>query len=222
MRPRCCGLPVSLGDGPAAPRDWAAAFAAAVASVGELGGAKRGDRTMLDALEPASEAFTAAIDAGLAPQAAWQRAIEAAEAGTAATATMFPRAGRAAYLGGARDGRTRRRAPRLCWSGCERSPPRRTHHERRTATWRADGPPLGGDGVRHQPGPRVPAQSHRRAARGKPGLDAAGGARRGGQADPLLPVLHRADAASRHPGRFLRRQRQGPSVAAAMASQAGQ
>ncbi len=87
-----------LGDGPGAAESWAAALAAAVASIGELGGAKRGDRTMLDALEPASETFSAAIRAGVPGPVAWQRAIDAAEAGTAATATMFPRAGRAAYL----------------------------------------------------------------------------------------------------------------------------
>jgi ATP-dependent dihydroxyacetone kinase len=78
---------------------WARAFANAVASIGELGGAKRGDRTMLDALLPASEAFTAAVQEGLSLPAAWRRAVDTAAAGTAATADMRPRIGRAAYLG---------------------------------------------------------------------------------------------------------------------------
>ncbi len=88
-----------LGDGPATPVTWARAFASAVASVAELGGARRGDRTMLDALEPASEAFSAALQEGVAALEAWQRAIKAAEDGTAATAGMRARLGRAAYLG---------------------------------------------------------------------------------------------------------------------------
>ncbi|MBR0645158.1 dihydroxyacetone kinase family protein, partial [Plastoroseomonas hellenica] len=43
------------------PADWAAAFRAGVEAVAELGGAKPGDRTMLDALVPAAEALAAAI-----------------------------------------------------------------------------------------------------------------------------------------------------------------
>ncbi|MBV9785368.1 MAG: dihydroxyacetone kinase subunit DhaK [Acidisphaera sp.] len=86
--------------GPAgAPGDWARAFAAAVGSVAALGGAKPGDRTMLDALEPASEAFSTALRANATLREAWARAIAAAEDGTAATAAMRPRVGRAAYLG---------------------------------------------------------------------------------------------------------------------------
>jgi dihydroxyacetone kinase len=54
---------------------------------------------MLDALEPASEAFNAALREGAGASEAWQRAIKAAEDGTAATASMWPRLGRAAYLG---------------------------------------------------------------------------------------------------------------------------
>jgi ATP-dependent dihydroxyacetone kinase len=72
------------------PQDWAEAFRLGVASIGELGGAKPGDRTMLDALYPAVEAFATG---GL------QAAARAAEEGTAATAAMIPRIGRASYLG---------------------------------------------------------------------------------------------------------------------------
>ena len=88
-----------LGSGPVTDAVWARAFAAAVASIGELGGAKPGDRTMLDALVPASEAFTAAVQGGAALPQAWARAVAAAQAGTEATVTMRPRPGRAAYLG---------------------------------------------------------------------------------------------------------------------------
>jgi dihydroxyacetone kinase len=85
-----------LGDRPPDRAAWVEAFRQAVAAIGELGGARPGDRTMLDALHPAAEAF--ATEAG-APAAAWAAAVAAAEAGTAATATMRPRLGRAAYLG---------------------------------------------------------------------------------------------------------------------------
>ncbi len=88
-----------LGATTPTPEAWARAFAAAVASIAELGGAKPGDRTMLDALVPASETFSAAIRRGMSMTEAWQQAIRAAEDGTAATATMHPRVGRAAYLG---------------------------------------------------------------------------------------------------------------------------
>jgi len=73
------------------PTDWIAAFGAAVAAITELGGAKAGDRTMVDALLPALEA--ARQGANLAVIA------NAAEAGAEATATMFPVLGRASYLG---------------------------------------------------------------------------------------------------------------------------
>lgn len=88
-----------LGTGPATPNAWARAFASAVASIATLGGAKRGDRSMLDALEPASDAFTAAVGDGAGLPESWKRAVAAAEKGMAATASMHPRVGRAAYLG---------------------------------------------------------------------------------------------------------------------------
>jgi ATP-dependent dihydroxyacetone kinase len=78
---------------------WTEAFAAAVASIGEIGGARPGDRTMLDALAPALEAWTRTVQAGGSPSAALRSAAEAAEDGAAATATMEPRLGRASYLG---------------------------------------------------------------------------------------------------------------------------
>ncbi|KAA2211819.1 dihydroxyacetone kinase family protein [Teichococcus oryzae] len=87
-----------LGDAPSA-KDWAEAFAQAVAAIGELGGARPGDRTMLDALHPAAEAFSRAAAAGQSLHAAWAAAIQAATEGADATRSMRPRLGRAAYLG---------------------------------------------------------------------------------------------------------------------------
>jgi dihydroxyacetone kinase len=79
-------------DGIAEPTNaqWLAAFRAAAASIGELGGARPGDRTMLDALDPAVSAWHAA---------GFAAAVNAAEQGAAATAQMYPRLGRASYLG---------------------------------------------------------------------------------------------------------------------------
>ena len=90
----------SLGGLPApAPADWARAFDAAVTAITELGGAQPGDRTMVDALRPAADAFAAATATGAALGPAWQAAIAAAEQGLLATRSMRPGAGRASYLG---------------------------------------------------------------------------------------------------------------------------
>lgn len=78
---------------------WDAAFAAGVGAVGEIGGARSSDRTMVDALHPALEAWNAARRAGAAPAEALARAAEAAATGASATAEMTPRLGRASYLG---------------------------------------------------------------------------------------------------------------------------
>ncbi|KVR24124.1 dihydroxyacetone kinase [Burkholderia ubonensis] len=80
-------------------RDWATAFRCAVESIGELGGARAGDRTMLDALVPAVDAFGRALEDDRNGAAAWAAAVEAAERGAQETAPMTPRAGRASYLG---------------------------------------------------------------------------------------------------------------------------
>jgi ATP-dependent dihydroxyacetone kinase len=88
----------TLPETPAAP-DWSAALATGVNAIAELGGAKPGDRTMLDALHPAATAFAAGLGAGRSATEAWGEAVAAAQEGAAATAQMFPRLGRASYLG---------------------------------------------------------------------------------------------------------------------------
>lgn len=85
--------------GAAEPRRLAKAFDTAVAAITELGGARPGDRTMVDALAPAAEAFRAALAAGKPAKQALTAAAEAAEAGAKHTATLQPRLGRASYLG---------------------------------------------------------------------------------------------------------------------------
>jgi dihydroxyacetone kinase len=70
---------------------WADALAQGCQAIGELGGAKPGDRTMLDALDP----YVKTLQQG----AGWKAAVEAAERGAEATAQMKPRLGRSSYLG---------------------------------------------------------------------------------------------------------------------------
>ncbi|MCO4879485.1 dihydroxyacetone kinase family protein [Paraburkholderia caribensis] len=89
-----------LGESTApAVSDWAAAFDLAVKAISELGGAQPGERTMLDALRPAADAFTQATGRGEPLAAAWTATVDAAEKGAASTAAMMPRVGRASYLG---------------------------------------------------------------------------------------------------------------------------
>ncbi len=78
---------------------WTTAFQAGIDAVAELGGAKSGDRTMLDALQPACTGLRDALSAGQPPQEALRRAVTAATGGAAMTATMTARRGRSSYLG---------------------------------------------------------------------------------------------------------------------------
>ncbi len=80
-------------------QQMAQAFAAAVVAVTELGGAKPGDRTMIDALHPAAETFRDKLATGASAEEAWRSAVAAGLAGAEATASMKPRLGRASYLG---------------------------------------------------------------------------------------------------------------------------
>ncbi|MCF3166934.1 dihydroxyacetone kinase subunit DhaL [Streptomyces californicus] len=80
----------ALGDDAEVTQEqFAQAFAAGVAAVGQLGGAQAGDKTMLDALLPAAEALALSFDG----------AADAARAGAEATVPMRARKGRASYLG---------------------------------------------------------------------------------------------------------------------------
>lgn len=85
-------------DEPSA-RDISDAFAAAVRAIMDLGGAAPGDRTMIDALQPATRVFAEGVAAGVPVETAWRNAVGAAEEGMVRTRTMHPRLGRASYLG---------------------------------------------------------------------------------------------------------------------------
>jgi len=75
------------------------ALTAALAGVRQLGGADEGDKTMVDALAPATRALGKAIADGAAPAGALAAVAAAAAAGAAATVPMQARKGRASYLG---------------------------------------------------------------------------------------------------------------------------
>ncbi|MET0417978.1 MAG: dihydroxyacetone kinase subunit DhaK [Actinoplanes sp.] len=79
--------------------DWATAFQAGVAGVREVGGANPGDRTLVDALQPAADTFAAQLNAGMPWPVALRAAATAASTGAAATADQPARLGRATYLG---------------------------------------------------------------------------------------------------------------------------
>lgn len=74
-----------------------AALRAGVEGVVARGKAERGDKTLIDALSPALEAWDAA--AGDGPAAAARAAAEAAARGRDATEPLVARKGRASYLG---------------------------------------------------------------------------------------------------------------------------
>jgi dihydroxyacetone kinase-like protein len=80
----------ALGEAPRVARQQLAeALGVGVAAVAQMGGAQAGDKTMLDALLPATEALGMSFGA----------ARDAAEAGALATVPMLARKGRASYLG---------------------------------------------------------------------------------------------------------------------------
>jgi len=76
-----------------------AALDAALAGVQQLGAAREGDKTMVDALAAATRAFGKAIAEGASESEALRSLVEAAEAGAEATIAMQALKGRASYLG---------------------------------------------------------------------------------------------------------------------------
>jgi dihydroxyacetone kinase-like protein len=70
-----------------------------VDAVAQLGGGAPGDKTMLDALFPALDALTGALDAGGSTAEVLAAAAAAADEGATATIPLRARKGRASYLG---------------------------------------------------------------------------------------------------------------------------
>ncbi|MDX2848223.1 dihydroxyacetone kinase subunit DhaL [Streptomyces sp. PA03-3a] len=90
----------ALGDArQVAPEQLAQALRDGVDGVAQLGGAAQGDKTMLDALAPAVETLTFALDKGAGLAEALSAAAIAADEGALATVPLLARKGRASYLG---------------------------------------------------------------------------------------------------------------------------
>jgi dihydroxyacetone kinase phosphoprotein-dependent L subunit len=77
---------------------WVEALDQGCQAISELGGAKPGDRTMLDALDPFVKTLRQDTGVKAAPELLLA-AVEASERGVEATAQMKPRMGRSSYLG---------------------------------------------------------------------------------------------------------------------------
>ena len=74
-------------------------LAAALASVKDLGTASVGDKTMVDALEPAVDTLRARLESGASVDDALDAAASSAEDGMRSTIPLQARKGRASYLG---------------------------------------------------------------------------------------------------------------------------
>jgi len=79
--------------------DMVALLQAAVDGVVQRGKANLGDKTMLDALSPAADAFKQAVANGASTQEALQQAVATAEQGMNNTIGLVAKKGRASYLG---------------------------------------------------------------------------------------------------------------------------
>jgi triose/dihydroxyacetone kinase / FAD-AMP lyase (cyclizing) len=80
-------------------RMWAAALMEGCEALSELGGARVGDRTMLDALIPFARSFQDEVGAGRSTGSSLLAAAAAAERSAEGTAQMVARRGRSSYLG---------------------------------------------------------------------------------------------------------------------------
>ena len=90
----------ALGDEPEFGGDeLVAALDAAIEAVVELGAAQPGDKTMIDALQPAADGLRASLADGADMVAAVAAAADAALEGAKATVPLQARKGRASYLG---------------------------------------------------------------------------------------------------------------------------
>lgn len=90
---------VAAGKMALEPADVVAMLRAAVEGIKQRGQAELGDKTLLDALVPATDALERELDAGSGSTAAIQAASTAAREAAEATKDMVARRGRAAYTG---------------------------------------------------------------------------------------------------------------------------
>ncbi len=94
-----------VGKSELASADLVAMFAAGDGGIQEKGKAALGDKTVLDALHPASEAFALAVAAGDSLSAAGAKALRAAEEGRERVTPLRSRIGRASWVGERTEGK---------------------------------------------------------------------------------------------------------------------
>ena len=80
-------------------KDLAAMFRAALEKIMRLGGAKPGDKTMVDALEPAVKDIEASSISSTDIKAAMESMVKAAKKGAESTRDMVSLKGRSSYAG---------------------------------------------------------------------------------------------------------------------------
>ena len=90
---------IAAGKTEITAEDFGAMLAAAIAGIQKRGKAERGEKTMLDALIPAYEAYTAKVAEGTNIVTALDAACAEAEKGIEFTKTIRATKGRASYLG---------------------------------------------------------------------------------------------------------------------------
>jgi phosphoenolpyruvate---glycerone phosphotransferase subunit DhaL len=81
------------------PGDFASVLEKGLAGIVLRGKAAIGDKTMVDALQPAIKAYKRSIDSGESLEQALSKAVSAAEEGLKLTVPLVARKGRASYLG---------------------------------------------------------------------------------------------------------------------------
>ncbi|MCL4298237.1 MAG: DAK2 domain-containing protein [Anaerolineae bacterium] len=88
-----------MGKTEISSQDLVAMFKAADLGMQERGKAKPGDKTIIDALHPAYEAFAAAVEGGASLSGAGAKALVAAEAGRDSVTPLRSKVGRASWVG---------------------------------------------------------------------------------------------------------------------------
>ncbi|MBE7550371.1 MAG: dihydroxyacetone kinase subunit L [Anaerolineales bacterium] len=88
-----------MGKTEISSQDLVAMFKAADLGMQERGKAKSGDKTIIDALHPAYEAFAAALEQGASLSEAGAKALAAAEAGRDSVTPLRSKVGRASWVG---------------------------------------------------------------------------------------------------------------------------
>lgn len=81
------------------PRDLVQMFTAADEGIRERGKAKLGDKTLIDALQPAREVFLSGVEKGADLRQAFAQAVKAAEAGRDRVTPERSKVGRASWVG---------------------------------------------------------------------------------------------------------------------------